>query len=74
MFGNVLFNNLTKRELEAVENLVIIGSLKGAANIMRISTRTLEKHLSHIKPKLGIQHKSQLNQLYIENFYEKKIL
>lgn len=73
MLTNELFVSLTKRELESLENLVLTGSVKGAANAMSISTRTMEDYVSHIKAKLGVLYKCQLNRIYIENFYQRKL-
>lgn len=68
-----LFSVLTRKELEALENVVLTGSVKGAARVMNISHRTIEEHIGHVKNKLGVQYKSQLNQIYIDTFYEKKV-
>lgn len=66
------FLDLTKRELESLENLVLTGSVKGAAKAMNISSRTMEDYVQHMKIKLGLQYKCQLNRIYIENFYQKR--
>lgn len=73
MVINELFSNLTKRELEALENVVLMGNVKGAAKAMNISPRTIECYMEHIKTKLKLQYKSQLNKIYIENFYERRV-
>ena len=69
---NDLLTILTKRELESLENLVVIGNVKGAAKAMGISNRTMEVYVENIKIKLGLQYKSQFNRIFIENFYQKK--
>ncbi|WP_375319115.1 LuxR C-terminal-related transcriptional regulator [Candidatus Tisiphia endosymbiont of Oplodontha viridula] len=69
---NKISIRLTKRELEALENLVLSGSVKGAAKALNISTRTMESYVEHIKTKLGLQYKYQLNKINIENFYQRK--
>ena len=71
--ANKLFKCLTKRELESLENLVLTGSVKGAAKAMNISERTIQDHVEHIKSKLGVQYKHQLNKIYIDNFYQRKV-
>ncbi|MBN8523581.1 MAG: hypothetical protein J0M23_07010 [Rickettsiales bacterium] len=71
--ANKLFTCLTKRELESLENLVLTGSVKGAAKAMNISERTMQDHVEHIKSKLGVQYKCQLNKIYIDNFYRRKV-
>jgi DNA-binding NarL/FixJ family response regulator len=65
-------NKLTKRELLALENIVVFGSIKIAARHMNISPRTLEIHVNHIKEKLNLAYKHQLNKIVIENFYVRK--
>jgi hypothetical protein len=74
MTKNQLFLNLTKRELESLENLVLTGSIKGAANLMNISARTMENYVEHLKIKLNLQHKCQFNKIFIENFYQRNQL
>ena len=71
MINKALFLSLTKRELELVEKVVILGNIKGAAKFLHISPRTAETHIEHIKEKLGIQYKYQLNQIFLENFYQR---
>mgnify|MGYP006357440531 CR=1 FL=1 len=73
MINSKLLSSLTKRELESLENLVLMGSVKGAAKAMNISPRTVEDYVEHIKIKLGLQYKYQLNRVYIENFYQRKL-
>ncbi len=65
--------DLTKRELESLENIVLTGSVKRAAKVMNISTRTMESYVEQIKNKLGLQYKCQFNQIYINNFYQRKL-
>jgi DNA-binding NarL/FixJ family response regulator len=64
---------LTKKELEALESIVLYGSLKMAAREMNISPRTLEIHINHIKEKLNLAYKHQLNKIVIEHFYVRKM-
>ena len=73
MKSKELFSNLTKRELESLENLVLSGSVKGAAQAMNVSPRTMEDYVEQVKTKLGLQYKCQLNKIYIESFYQRKI-
>ena len=65
--------SLTRRELESLENIVLTGSIKGAAKVMNISTRTMESYVEQIKNKLSLQYKCQFNQIYIDNFYQRKL-
>jgi hypothetical protein len=40
---------------------------------MNISTRTMESYVEQIKNKLSLQYKCQFNQIYIDNFYQRKL-
>lgn len=58
-----VFPSLTRREKE-VADLVARGySAREAAEDLGVSTRTIEKHLEHIKRKLEVDKKSQLIRL-----------
>lgn len=72
MINDGLVTCLTKKELEVLENVVLMGNTKSAAKIMNISPRTVETHIINIKTKLNLKFKSQLNKSYIEFFYQRK--
>lgn len=72
MINKELITCLTKKELEVLENIVLMGNTKSAAKIMSISPRTVETHIINIKTKLNLQYKSQFNKSYIEFFYQRK--
>ena len=55
---------LTKRETECLKSIVSNKTAKEAANILGISPRTIELHISNIKQKLGISYKNQLLNIY----------
>jgi DNA-binding CsgD family transcriptional regulator len=52
--------SLTKRESECLKILTTNKTAKEIANILNLSHRTVELHISNIKNKLGINYKSQL--------------
>ncbi|KIE05186.1 hypothetical protein NF27_EM00120 [Candidatus Jidaibacter acanthamoeba] len=59
--------NLTKREVECLQNLALGKSVKEIANILGISDRTVEVHLNNIKLKSGYNHRSQLVSMYLKS-------
>jgi DNA-binding CsgD family transcriptional regulator len=59
---------VTKKELECLHLLVIGKTMKEIANILNISSRTVEDHLNNIKFKTGLTYKSQLVGFFYENF------
>lgn len=66
------FESLTKREIEVMEELVISGCAKTAAQTLNISKRTVETHAARIKEKLKLMYKYQFNKIVIENMYQKR--
>ena len=53
-------NQISNRETECLPHFLKHKTAKETANIMGISSRTVETHLRNIKNKIGIQSKSQL--------------
>lgn len=71
-FNDTYINKLSKRELEAMEKLVLLGGTKQAARSMNISPRTLEIYVTNIKEKLNINYKYQFNKIILDNFYTRR--
>ena len=65
--GNIA--HLTYRESECLKILVKNKTCKEIANMLEISPRTVELHIQNIKQKLKINFKSQLIDIYANNFY-----
>lgn len=65
-------NNLSKREIEVMELLVINGCVKSVARQLNLSPRTIEMHINHIKEKLNLIYKHQFNGIIIEQLYHRK--
>ncbi|MBA8667208.1 hypothetical protein H1Q59_04805 [Holosporaceae bacterium 'Namur'] len=59
--------NLTKREVECLQNLALGKSIKEIADILDISDRTVEVYLNNIKIKSGYNHRSQLVSMYLKS-------
>ncbi|MBS0359315.1 MAG: helix-turn-helix transcriptional regulator [Proteobacteria bacterium] len=58
---------LPKREVECLAYLSLGKSSKETAKIMKISHRTVEKHLEIVKDKLGCNTKNQLKEIFIDS-------
>lgn len=61
---NSVYQKLTLREKECIENIAHGKTAKDIARIINISYRTVEKHLENAKIKLGLFSKNQLVDLY----------
>ena len=64
--GNVA--QLTKRESECFKIFTTNKTAKEIANILNLSPRTVELHISNIKHKLGVNYKNQLLDIYSNTF------
>ena len=62
-------NDLTPRELECLFYFVRGMTATKIANVLHISKRTVETHLSHIKTKLGCINKSDLIEYAIDSCF-----
>lgn len=56
--------SLTRRESECFKIFLTNKSAKEIANILNLSPRTVELHISNIKHKLGVNYKNQLLTTY----------
>ena len=61
--GNIA--QLTKRESECLKIFSSNKTAKEIANILNLSSRTVELHLSNIKQKLGVNYKNELLKCFI---------
>lgn len=59
---------LSKRESECLRYLVRGKSIKGIANALGLSARTVENYINRIKFKLGVSYKSDLIEKTIDTF------
>ena len=59
---------LSKRELECLRHTLRGHSAKQTANVLGISHRTVEEHLSNIKIKMGVASKAKLIEKVIDHF------
>lgn len=61
------FTKVSEREYECLELLAKGGTAKSIANILSISPRTVETHLTSLKTKFDLSSKQELIALYYEN-------
>lgn len=66
----------SRREVECLTLLSSGYSVKETANLLKISSRTIESHIDKMKLKTNTCHKSELLRMYLDNFdiYEIKKL
>lgn len=62
-----LFNNLTPKEKQVLLIFISGCSIKMVAQQLKVSPRTIETHLEHIKQKLKIYSKPELLKLCLDN-------
>jgi DNA-binding CsgD family transcriptional regulator len=65
-FGPSLFPNLTNRELDCIQFLILGSTANEMANTMGISQRTVEMHLNSTRNKLGCTKKSSIIKTLME--------
>lgn len=63
-YKNIIFNgnniSLTLREIEVLSNLSKVGNIKNTALLLGISDKAVEKHISRLKKKFGVNSKNEL--------------
>jgi DNA-binding CsgD family transcriptional regulator len=66
MQTNYIFKDITKRELECLTLLAQGLTAKMIAHSLKISSRTIEKHIENIKEKTGLKYKTEIICKFLE--------